>query len=311
MIQAIGFPAKRLVVNLILNFLLVPGYIVLFCLTTVLALTPIFPARIARANLRKLTGAHALKATMGTSLVLFHYILVVLEDFIFWPMGGMLIRDNPSVHEEAEKASQAAHSQNQGLVILSAHFGNIEVSADSLRLLFTKHITPSAPLIALAKPSKHAWATRLLAWYRQARRIEVILTNRKDLVRAMLQALKQGRALALLVDQKPAKAGLFVNFFGQPAAFPEGGVELAMRTNSEFFCFSSRRLWPGVYTFEGKWLHNEKTTANPPSALLQAYANWLENTIKKSFWQWCWDYNKWSRKPLGTTNEETPVPKSH
>lgn len=292
-----GFSLPRLAINLSINALLLPFYIFLFLLTTIIALTPLFPARVARSNLRSKMGATGLGVILGTGAVLFHYVLVVVEDFVFWPIGGLLIRDNPETRAQLESASIYAHENSLGIAVLAAHFGNIEVTGDALALTLKKHVAPSTPIMALAKPSKNLGVTRLLAWYRAKRKIEIIFTNRKDLVRAMLQSFKQGRALALLVDQKPASAGRFVDFFGAPAAFPDGGIEVALRSKSEFICATSRRIWPGCYTFEGQWLQNERLSEEPAEAILRSYARWLEDVIALSPWQWCWDYKKWSRQP--------------
>lgn len=300
-IQGANF--SKLALNLFLNIVLSPLYLILFIFTTLLAVTPLFPARVARTNLRQRIGTGAVRTLLGTSAVLFHYVLILLEDFLFWPLGALVIRDNPSVHTELSDASQHAHGNRKGVVVLSAHFGNIEVSADSAALALNNHISSSRPIIALAKPSRVALATQILNWYRKRRCIEVIFTNRKDLVRAMMQSLKQGRALALLVDQKPAHAGYFVDFFGVPAAFPEGGLEVALRSGAEFVCLSSRRLWPGYYTFEGSWLRNEIHAQDPLNALLNSYARWLESVVLKSPWQWCWDYKKWSRRPAPSVSQ--------
>jgi lauroyl/myristoyl acyltransferase len=301
--QATNF--SKLTVNLLLNVLLSPVYVAFFVLTTILALTPLFPARIARANLRQRTQAGRMLSFLGTSAVLFHYVLVVLEDFVFWPLGGLIVRDNPKVRNELTDASLHAQQSGRGIALLSAHFGNIEVCADSAALTLVAQIDEDRPIIALAKPSRFAYATKILNWYRAQRKIEVILTNRKDLVRAMMHSLKQGRVLALLVDQKPAHAGYFVDFFGTPAAFPEGGLEVALRTNAEFVCLASRRLWPGCYTFEGCWLREHIRAQQPLDALLKAYARWLELVVLKSPWQWCWDYKKWSRRPTAPTSPTT------
>lgn len=307
MIHTFGIQPHRFVLNIVLNLILLPVYIILFALALLIAFSPLFPARVSRDNLKNRTGANPLSATLGTSFVLFHYAIVLIEDFVLWPLSAVMLRDNPTIRQELETASATAQEHKRGVAVLSAHFGNIEITADAVRLCLIHQVTPATPIIALAKPSSHPWATQLLFWYRRKRLIDVILTNRKDMVKAMLLALKQGRAVALLVDQKPASAGLFVPFFGLPAAFPEGGIEVALRAKCEFICIASRRLWPGIYTVEGKWLNHESTAEEPLNALVAGYAQWLEEIVHKSLWQWCWDYKKWSRQPIPANNNPTPL----
>lgn len=287
----------RLIGNLALNLALAPIYSVFLLICFLISFSPLFPSRIARENFKKRLHLNAVESILATTATLFHYVLVVLEDFIFWPLGLIAIRDNEITHSEIVGASKQASSKSKGLIVLSAHFGNIEITAQSLNSLLCGQVTSEQKIMALAKPSRSPWATKLLAWYRSQRGIEVLWTNRKDLVKAMILALKSGRALALLVDQKPASAGHFIEFFGAQSAFPDGGVEVAARTQSEFVFFTSRRLWPGYYTYEG--IHFKATEDKPLNApqILAGYARWLETVIQISPWQWSWDYKKWSRQP--------------
>lgn len=281
----------------VLNALLLPVYTALLWICFFLALSPLFPARVARENFKNRLQLGLIARLAATTATLFHYTLVVIEDFLFWPLGLITIRDNPSARQEIVSTSIDAAKQKNGLVILSAHFGNIEVTAQCLNSLLCGQVTTEQRVIALAKPGRSEWMTKTLAWYRNKRGIEVLWTNRKDLVKAMLQSLKGGRAVALLVDQKPASSGNFVEFFGKKSAFPDGGIEVALRTQSPFVFVTSRRLLPGVYTFEGRSLPPVGERRPDATIVLFEYARWLESVINLSPWQWCWDYKKWSRQP--------------
>ena len=287
----------KLTVNLILNLALIPVYLLVFSLTTLLAISHVFPARVSRANLRKQKNAGATTAVLGTSAVLAHYFLILIENVVFWPLGGLIIKKNHGVKNDLANASNFAADSQRGMAVLSAHFGNIEVTADCVYLTAVRHAHRDSRVIALAKPSKSRLATSFLTWCRRIRGLDIIQTNRKDLVRAMILGFKQRRVVALLIDQKPARSGIFVNFLGTPAAFPEGGVEIALRSQAEFVCIASRRLFPGIYTYEGRWLKEEIQSNEPVRAIMESYAAWLESLISKSPWQWCWDYKKWSRVP--------------
>lgn len=287
----------RMAGNMLMNLLLLPVYVALLVVCFCIALTPLFPARTARENLKARLELSPIDRIFATTATLFHYVLVVIEDFIFFPLGLLTTHDPLQSFDEIQSSAAAALKNSTGLVVLSAHFGNIEVSAHCIqtRLKQTQHFDQR--LFALAKPSRWAFATRILSWYRTKRGIDVLWTNRKDLVKAMMLALKSRNALALLVDQKPASGGHFINFFGAASAFPDGGIEVALRVNAEFIFFTSRRIWPGHYTYEAE--HFRRSLESPPSAaeILASYVRWLEAVIRKSPWQWCWDYRKWSRQP--------------
>jgi len=287
----------RIAGNSLVNLLLMPIYAAGLLLCFVLALTPIFPARTARENFKNRMQLNAPARVLATTATLFHYVLILIEDFILWPLGLIVLRENSTSCQEVTTASLRAKSNSIGLTVLSAHFGNIEITAQFLNLLLQGQVTEKQLIIALAKPSRAQFITRLLGWYRGLRGIEVLWTNRKDLVKAMLSALKNGRAIALLIDQKPASQGFFVDFYGAQSAFPEGGVDIAMRSNCEFVCAASRRIWPGIYTFEGCSLQFSEDSQRRTETVVRLYARWLESVIELSPWQWCWDYRKWSRQP--------------
>lgn len=291
--------SARVVGNLVLNFLLLPAYILLIILCLALSVSPLFPARTARENFKNRLGMGTVVRVFSTTAVLFHYILLVIEDFVFFPLQLVSIRNNEGVRREMSNAASSAKEKSVGIAILSAHFGNVEVAAQAAKSIFTPQVSQERKIIALAKPSRFAWATQILGWYRAKRGLEIILTNRKDLIKAILTAIKNERVIALLIDQKPAKDGFFIDFFGTPSAFPEGGVELALRMNTTIVFFAARRLWPGRYTFEGQWYlpPSDDTQQTKISSLFIAYVDWLEALIRRSPCQWCWDYRKWSRQP--------------
>lgn len=287
----------RVIVATALNLLLSPLYVLLLVFCFVLSVSPLFPARIARENFKTRLQLGATARVLATTATLFHYVLVAIEDFIFWPLNLITIRDNPTARKEVVNSSIDAANQKKGIIVLSAHFGNIEVTAQCLNSLLCGQVSVEKRIIALAKPGKSEWMTNALAWYRNKRGIEVLWTNRKDLVKAMLQSIKAGRAVALLVDQKPASAGHFIEFFGKQSAFPDGGIEVALRSNANFIFVTSRRIFPGFYTFEGRSLAVSEGNKLDASIVLSEYARWLERVIEISPWQWCWDYKKWSRQP--------------
>jgi lauroyl/myristoyl acyltransferase len=283
--------------NICVNVVLLPFYLAGFLVCLLLSLSPIFPARTARENFKNRMKLNAPARILATTAILFHYILIFIEDFILWPAGLIVLKQCTKSCTEVQSASLRAKEKSAGLAVLSAHFGNIEITAQFLNLLLTGQISGENKLIALAKPARSPSMTSLLAWYRKMRDIEVLWTNRKDFIKVMMQSLKSGRAVALLIDQKPASQGFFTEFCGAQSAFPDGGVEIALRSGAEFVCATSRRLFPGVYTFEGCSLEFADHATRNSRTIINSYARWLESVIALSPLQWCWDYRKWSRIP--------------
>jgi lauroyl/myristoyl acyltransferase len=293
----LNFTLARLSANVFVNVLLLPVYLISYLLCLVISLSPVFPARTARENFKNRMHLGKSAQILATSAILFHYVLIFVEDFILWPAGLIVLKGQTQACDEVMSASLRAKEKSAGLAVLSAHFGNIEITAQYLTALLAGHISNENKLIALAKPSRSPALTNLMGWYRGLRKIEVLWTNRKDFIRVMMQSLKGGRAVALLIDQKPASQGFFTEFCGAKSAFPDGGVEIALRSGADFVCATSRRLFPGVYTFEGCSIDIQENSDRNSKNIINFYARWLETVIGRSPLQWCWDYRKWSRNP--------------
>ncbi|MES2614120.1 MAG: hypothetical protein V4591_01760, partial [Bdellovibrionota bacterium] len=121
--------------------------------------------------------------------------------------------------------------------------------------------------------------------------------------------------------------GLFIKFFNEYAVFPTSGLRFCMNQNMIVLYMAGRRIMPGWMQMKaqcGKNIHLEphvKSNLNGvhTNNLTQAeiwkpenvsekdaaaatemayFVAWVENEIRISPTQWCWDYRKWSRRPF-------------
>ena len=143
---------------------------------------------------------------------------------------------------------------------------------------------------------------------RDKRGFLVLWTGRPAFQQELLDTAKTGYGLALLIDQKPAKDGLFVKFFQHKAAFPSRGVGIGVDAGMAFVHVTARRVSLGKFEmiFEEGWnghlAGNFLKTPDSPdllfstSQIVLSYAEWLEGVVRAYPGQWFWDYRKWSRK---------------
>lgn len=112
--------------------------------------------------------------------------------------------------------------------------------------------------------------------------------------RHLLEALRQDRALGMLIDQDTAVKGTWVPFFGRPAYTPVGAAELAAKRDAAVVpSFIARRP-------DG----SHRTTFHPalelPSDVDQATARMtavIEEQIRRHPEQWVWMHRRWRRQP--------------
>jgi lauroyl/myristoyl acyltransferase len=307
---------------ILVNVALLPVYALGFLLAFVLTFLPIFPARVARQNIRerlKLGFAHTHFLTAKT---FFHYFLYLIEIVVVWPLGLTQLANEAEtrawVREKIQK--YRLRETGRGFVFLAPHFGSIEVVGQGIASMLQQDLGKG--VVALAQPSRAPGATFLAAWYRKRRGIETVLTSSKELLRTLAEVGLSGHTIGLLVDQKPRRGGVFIPFFGAPAAFPHRGLGVMVESGVPVLFVAAVRIFPGYFRYvyaDASNFHLSKTdqssmvlhenvcvpmAVNPVTvSLLVEFAQWLEMEIAKNPSQWCWDYRKWSRKmPLSEKN---------
>ncbi|MCA2960767.1 MAG: lysophospholipid acyltransferase family protein [Silvanigrellales bacterium] len=285
-------------------FLTRPFWIVFFLGITFL---PLSANRVGMTNLRCQLGARGLAARKILAKVHQQYACYFIELIVLWPLGLLRTQDEDAFGRlVAEIRERYRLRDDQGIVMMAAHYGNIEALGFAMRRQFAKR--GQKPFCVLAKPSRYAWANSLLELVREKRGFLVLWTGGPHFAQEFDELVKSGKGIALAIDQKPRKGGMFVRFFQEDAAFPDKGVRKGIGQGMVFVHATLRRLSLGRFQMiceEGCNSHhsqgNVKDAPIPVSDLLVAdvlgaYARWLEGVIREEPGQWSWDYRKWSRK---------------
>jgi len=116
---------------------------------------------------------------------------------------------------------ESAMQNGQGVVLLTAHFGNWEWLGAALAL-------EKFPIAGVAKRQPNDQHTRILNEYRQRVGIELFIRGTSEMINAA-RAIKQGRMLGLVADQDAGPKGIFVEFFGKPSSTPIGPAFFAKK----------------------------------------------------------------------------------
>lgn len=113
------------------------------------------------------------------------------------------------VEIEGREHLDAAYAQGKGVLILSAHLGNWELAGLTIASL-------GHPLRGVYRPLNNRWLNHLVNRYRTLHGARLIAE--RGSLRAVLNALREGDGVAMLLDQNAAPdEGVFVDFFGRPA----------------------------------------------------------------------------------------------
>jgi len=197
---------------------------------------------------------------------------------------------------------QRAVAAGRGVLAPSSHLGNWEFQAIA-----------SAPLVggiaSIARPLDNLALDRRLVALRTATGNNVIYKQRA--LAEAIRTIRQGGILAVLIDQNvQEKDGIFVRFFGRPAATTTVAAALALKTGCAIVPVRCT-LQPGgryrmVYGPPVAWDGSGRRDEDI-AALTQRLTGIIEEWVRESPEQWLWLHRRWKTQP-GPSAVETPQP---
>ncbi|MDD4309390.1 MAG: lysophospholipid acyltransferase family protein [Candidatus Cloacimonetes bacterium] len=179
-----------------------------------------------------------------------------------------------------------ALSLGRGAILATAHFGNWEAA----------RILPKAgiPLSVVAKPQRNKLFDAYTNSIRERSGVKVI--NMRRGLRDIVHQLKEGRLVAILMDQNAGKSGLIMDFMGYPASHWKGVAKLSLRYKVPIVPGFARRLKDNTIVFEflPYTLHEElDDTEDNVMFILSGVNQRVEAQIRKYPEQWFWVHKRW------------------
>ncbi len=182
-------------------------------------------------------------------------------------------------------------SKGKGIILISAHLGNWEMSTLFVANYFRK------PVVAVARQVKPKGLDRWI--YRLRTRFGNTILDKKGALRAMARTLRNGNMLGILIDQGTKRSeGVEVNFFGRTTTATPAAALLARRFGSivlPAFCVRE----PGIgLTFVVEEPLPIKRTDDSRADLLvntQVMTDAIEKAVSAYPDQWFWFHKRWKR----------------
>ena len=192
----------------------------------------------------------------------------------------------------------------QGILLLTAHFGNWELLAKTFGLKDYKGNV-------LARPLDNSYIEKILYKLRTGSGNKVIY-NRENAVKNIISALNANEIVGFLPDENASKRiGVFVDFFGVKACTMPGMANIAAKTKLPVIPafivrinekdgskngdanYSKHRLIIEP-PLDIKYTGDRKTdTMN----ILKMFNEKIEDIIKRYPEQWFWIHNRWKTRP--------------
>jgi Kdo2-lipid IVA lauroyltransferase/acyltransferase len=191
---------------------------------------------------------------------------------------------------------QAARSRGKGVVLLSAHFGNWELGALAAGLLFE-------PIFPVVRPLDNPGLERELS--RRRARFGNSVIAKKEALREMLRALRQGRTIAILIDQNvQADEAAFVPFFGRLAATSPSLALVQRKTEAAVVPVFTWPLGDGRYRlvfetpiYAEEFADVEGGRTEQVRRATARYTQTTEDAIRRQPSAWLWMHDRWKTSP--------------
>ena len=192
----------------------------------------------------------------------------------------------------------AAHRRGKGVIFLTGHMSAWELAPFAQALY-------GHPLSFLARAVDNTRVDALVNHYRCLSGNRPIEKN--NAARAMLRVLHDGGTVGILADQNTSlDEGIFVDFFGIPAATTTGLARIARRTDAAVvpgFLFWDGAMRKYRLRFEAaiQLQHTEDEDADIRVNTAR-FNKVIEDYIRAHPDQWLWVHKRWKNRPAGETS---------
>ncbi len=222
-------------------------------------------------------------------------IALTFLEFLWFARHPHRLKAKVDMATPEAQAILAEAGSGSGGVFLSPHLGNWELSAQIVA-------ANGVPMTAVAAKVKSPLMSRIVTRAREFHGIRIIQEH--GAARGMLQSVREGRPVGLLIDQntRVREGGVFIPFFGLPATTSRAPAAFARRMKLPVTVGALVRV-------DGRLTMCRETLPKP----VAEYADDLELTrdllalherlIRRFPGQYLWMYERWRYMPAGTPPE--------
>ena len=215
----------------------------------------------------------------------------MLADFASFPRWNRGNIERLIVYDGFEHYTEAMR-KGRGVLFLTAHFGNWELSSFA-------HGLYGHPLNFVVRQMDNPLLDLMVNRYRCLSGGRAVYKH--DSARETMRALHRGEAVGILMDQNMLPGeGVFVDFFGRPACTTTGPARIARKTGAGIVL--GLVIWDAHLSryrlrFDPvKWIKRE----DPEEEIVANTANFtglIEEYVRRYPDQWLWVHRRWKTRP--------------
>jgi KDO2-lipid IV(A) lauroyltransferase len=176
---------------------------------------------------------------------------------------------------------------NAGLILACGHLGSWEIGGQLL--------SHRKPVVGITRKVNNPYIDRLMHRRRPRNRFELIL--KRDVNLARLGApLREGKLLAMMIDQNAKRHGMLVDFFGRPASSHTSIALLHLITKTPL-CFGyCTQVGPMRFEFRATGPFRFAPTGDKQAdirRILEHLNRELEAAVRASPGEYMWGHRRW------------------
>jgi KDO2-lipid IV(A) lauroyltransferase len=221
----------------------------------------------------------------------FRNVGIALFEFVYFPrLNSAAI--NELVQIGNSELVERVFARGQGIILLTAHFGNWELLAQSVPA------RTGIPVRVIVKQQANERVNkRINEWRTMLGNIAVPM---EVSVRELLKALREKKAVGMVGDQSAAVQSDAVPFFGREVPTFEGPAMFSLKTRAPLLVGFAVRQPNGSYEAEFHEVpSNDLTTYTPENVLelTKRHVAITEAVIRAHPDQWLWMHKRWKHVP--------------
>lgn len=188
--------------------------------------------------------------------------------------------------------------RDQGLILLTGHYGNWEILGYVLATL-------GFETTSIARPLDNPYVNDWLLGVRERRGQRIIA--KKGATDEVTDVLARHGAVGFIADQNAGPKGIFVDFFGRKASTYKSIGLLAMEYEVPVIVGYARRIDHrfrfAVGTTDIIYPEDWKSQPDPLRYITQRYSSAIEAFVRDAPGQYLWVHRRWKTRPKGEQAE--------
>lgn len=203
---------------------------------------------------------------------------VRITDYVRCPIEEVL-------EVEGREYMEQAMREKKGVILLSAHFTNWELTGSFVQRQF-------GSMTAIARPIRNPYVERWIQRKRSAGGMRIIPVQ--EAVKASLKCLRANAIIGILIDQSLSLGSLPINFFSRPALTTTLPALLHLQTGAPILTTYTLRDGDRFrQIFQPITLPSVPDKTDRIGAYTQAINAYFEDLIRRYPENWFWIHNRW------------------